>query len=88
MPSVTSSVLAGLDACRPWIEDLYRDVHRHPELSRQEHRTTGLAAERLRGAGYEVHDGVGGTGVVGCWPTATVRWCCCARTWTCCPSAR
>src|SRR5829696_2900438 len=63
--SAVSSVLAGLDDCRSWQEELYRDVHRHPELSHQEHRTAGLVAERLRGAGYEVHENVGGTGVVG-----------------------
>ncbi|HET7045665.1 MAG TPA: amidohydrolase [Gaiellaceae bacterium] len=47
------------------LEDLYKDVHRHPELSMQERRTAGLAAERLRAAGFEVTAGVGGTGVVG-----------------------
>src|SRR4051812_25940030 len=47
------------------LEDLYRDVHAHPELSMQEHRTATKAAERLRTAGYEVTTGVGGTGVVG-----------------------
>jgi hippurate hydrolase len=60
-----SAVLAGLGSTRPWQEDLYRDLHRHPELSHQEQRTAGLVAERLRGAGFEVHEGVGGTGVVG-----------------------
>jgi hippurate hydrolase len=63
--SAVSSVLAGLDAARPWQEDLYRDVHQHPELSHDERRTAGLVAERLRGAGFEVHEQVGGTGVVG-----------------------
>jgi len=65
MTSVESSVLAGLGSTRPWQEELYRDVHAHPELSHQETRTAGLVAERLRGAGFEVHEGVGGTGVVG-----------------------
>jgi len=65
MTSVESSVLAGLGSTRPWQEELYRDVHAHPELSHQETRTAGLIAERLRGAGFEVHEGVGGTGVVG-----------------------
>jgi hippurate hydrolase len=60
-----SAVLAGLGSTRPWQEDLYRDLHRHPELSHQEQRTAGLVAERLRGAGFEVHERVGGTGVVG-----------------------
>jgi hippurate hydrolase len=63
--SAVSAVLAGLAASRPWQEELYRDVHRHPELSHQETRTAGLVAGRLRGAGFEVHEGVGGTGVVG-----------------------
>src|SRR3954447_5661975 len=63
--SAIASVLAGLGRSRSWQEDLYRDVHQHPELSHQEERTAGLVAERLRGAGYEVHDGIGGTGVVG-----------------------
>jgi amidohydrolase len=60
-----ASVLAGLEGSRSWREDLYRDVHQHPELSHQEQRTAGLVADRLRAAGYEVHEGVGGTGVVG-----------------------
>ncbi|ETB53673.1 hypothetical protein O976_05360, partial [Mycobacterium avium subsp. paratuberculosis 10-8425] len=58
-------MLAGLPGIRGWQEDLYRDLHRHPELSHQEHRTAAAVAERLRGFGYDVHEGVGGTGVVG-----------------------
>jgi amidohydrolase len=42
-----------------------RDLHRHPELGFQEHRTAGIVAERLRAAGYEVKTGVAETGVVG-----------------------
>src|SRR3954470_14318288 len=60
-----ASVLSGLEHSRPWQEDLYRDVHKHPELSHQEQRTAGLVAHRLRGAGFEVHEGIGGAGVVG-----------------------
>lgn len=47
------------------LEELYKDVHRHPELSMQEQRTAGLAVERLGVAGFEVTAGVGGTGVAG-----------------------
>ncbi|MFF8971004.1 amidohydrolase [Streptomyces sp. NPDC014995] len=47
------------------LEDFYRDLHRHPELSFQEHRTAARLATRLRAAGYEVTEGVGRTGVVG-----------------------
>jgi hippurate hydrolase len=58
-------VLAGLDDVTGSLEDLYRAVHAHPELSMQEERTAEKAARRLRTAGYEVTTGVGGTGVVG-----------------------
>jgi amidohydrolase len=42
-----------------------RDIHQHPELSNQEHRTAALVAAHLRSLGLEVKTGVGGTGVVG-----------------------
>ena len=45
--------------------DTRRDLHRHPELAFEERRTAAIAAERLRAAGYEVAEGVGGTGVIG-----------------------
>jgi metal-dependent amidase/aminoacylase/carboxypeptidase family protein len=48
----------------PELEALYTDVHAHPELSMQETRTAGLAAERLR-ADYHVTTAIGKTGVVG-----------------------
>lgn len=47
------------------LQSFYEDVHSHPELSMQETRTAGLAAEWLRAAGFEVTTGVGKTGVVG-----------------------
>ncbi|MFF9813199.1 amidohydrolase [Streptomyces sp. NPDC014006] len=47
------------------LEDFYRDLHRHPELAFQEHRTAGRLAARLRAAGYAVTEGVARTGVVG-----------------------
>jgi hippurate hydrolase len=59
-------VLEGLGAIREELAELYRDLHRNPELSLQETRTAALVAERLRAAGLdEVAEGVGGTGVVG-----------------------
>ncbi len=45
--------------------ELRRDIHRHPEMAFEEHRTAALVAERLRSWGYAVTTGVGGTGVVG-----------------------
>jgi amidohydrolase len=50
---------------------LYRDLHAHPELAFAEHRTAGIVAERLRGLGYQVTTGVGGTGVVGLLSSGT-----------------
>ncbi|MEV7153522.1 amidohydrolase [Streptomyces misionensis] len=47
------------------LEDFYRDLHRHPELSLREHRTAGKLAGRLVDAGFETAEAVGGTGVVG-----------------------
>ncbi|WP_208619719.1 amidohydrolase [Mycobacterium scrofulaceum] len=58
-------MLAGLRDARGWQEDFYRNLHRHPELSHREHDTAIAVAERLGGCGYHVHEGVGGTGVVG-----------------------
>ncbi|MEV6303152.1 amidohydrolase [Actinoplanes sp. NPDC051861] len=45
--------------------DFYRDLHAHPELSMREHRTSARLAERLRAAGFETTEGIGGTGVAG-----------------------
>ena len=42
-----------------------RDIHAHPELGFQEHRTAQRIADALRQAGIEVHTGIGGTGLVG-----------------------
>ena len=44
---------------------LRRDIHAHPELGFEEHRTSQLVADRLREWGLEVHTGIAGTGVVG-----------------------
>src|SRR3982075_276411 len=63
--TATEPVLKSLDRLIPDLEALYKDVHAHPELSMQETRTAGIAADRLRKAGYDVTTGVGKTGVVG-----------------------
>jgi len=41
------------------------DLHAHPELGMEEHRTAELVARKLEEWGIEVHRGIGGTGVVG-----------------------
>jgi amidohydrolase len=42
-----------------------REFRRHPELSFQEYRTASIIADYLKKWGYEVQEGVGGTGVIG-----------------------
>lgn len=44
---------------------LRRDIHAHPELGFEEHRTSELVAQKLQDWGYEVTRGLGGTGLVG-----------------------
>jgi hippurate hydrolase len=61
----SDAVLGKLDELLPDLEALYKDVHSHPELSMEETRTAGIAADRLKAAGYAVTTGVGKTGVVG-----------------------
>jgi amidohydrolase len=58
IPQIPAAVLADVIALR-------RDLHMHPELAFEEHRTSAIAARRLRDLGYEVHEGIAGTGVVG-----------------------
>ena len=41
-----------------------REIHAHPELAFEEHRTAAFVAEQLGAMGLEVETGVGGTGVV------------------------
>lgn len=65
MNRTASAVLTGLDTIRGDIEDLYRDLHTHPELGFAEHRTAAKVAAVLREHGYEVIERVGTTGVVG-----------------------
>ena len=55
-----------------WVDDvgaglaaLYRDLHAHPELSFQEHRTAQKVQEAIDPLGLDVTAGVGRTGVVG-----------------------
>ncbi|HET7442708.1 MAG TPA: M20 family metallopeptidase [Terriglobales bacterium] len=58
-------VLANVGTLLSDLESVYKDIHSHPELSMQEKRTAGVAAEHLLAAGYEVTTGIGNTGVVG-----------------------
>lgn len=58
-------VLARMLELAPEMRAIRQDIHRHPELAYEEKRTAGIVARRLRDWGIEVHEGIGGTGVVG-----------------------
>ncbi len=70
------------------LADLFVHFHENPELSFREFETAKRMANELRNLGYEVTEGVGGTGVVavlenGDGPTVLLR-----RTWTACLSQK
>ena len=44
---------------------LRRDLHAHPELGFEEHRTAEIVTRELAAAGIEHHSGIGKTGIVG-----------------------
>ncbi|MCU1573049.1 MAG: amidohydrolase, partial [Micrococcaceae bacterium] len=58
-------VLAGQKGIADWQEELYKELHQHPELGHQEVRTAAVVAGLLEKFGYQVHRDVGSTGVVG-----------------------
>lgn len=51
-------------ALEPQLIAWRRDIHAHPELGNQEHRTSKLVADHLRALGLRVRTGVARTGVV------------------------
>jgi hippurate hydrolase len=54
-----------IDKLLPELEEIYKDIHLHPELSMQEFRTAKIAADYLTKYQYQVSTGIGVTGVVG-----------------------
>ena len=67
-----------VEAVYPEAHALYLNLHENPELSSHEIHTAAKLAGRLRDAGYEVTEHVGGTGVVailknGAGPTVMLR---------------
>ena len=58
---LNESILGDVAALRA----IRRDLHAHPELGYEEHRTAELIAKQLEIWGISVHRGLGGTGVVG-----------------------
>ena len=62
---MTDETLDRIAAFHPELTDIRRDIHAHPELGLEEHRTADIVARKLEVWGIEVHRGVGVTGVVG-----------------------
>ena len=60
-----TTLLDALQARAAEFIGLRRDIHRHPELAFEEHRTAALVADKLEAWGYAVERDIGGTGVVG-----------------------
>ena len=54
-----------IDELLPELEEIYKDIHRNPELSMNEERTSKITADYLAKYQYEVTTKVGPTGVVG-----------------------
>lgn len=50
---------------RPELAALRHDLHQHPELLFEEHRTSAIVADALEKLGFEVTRGVARTGVIG-----------------------
>ncbi|KAJ4169025.1 hypothetical protein NW754_010957 [Fusarium falciforme] len=66
-----------LEGFRPDLEPFertYKNIHQNPELSRREENTAALIGEELRGIGYEVHDAIGGHGLVGILKNGQEKW--------------
>ncbi|MEL4503458.1 amidohydrolase [Luteococcus sp. H138] len=61
--STTHPALQGIEQTLVWQEELYKELHRHPELSMEEGETAAEITRRLEGFDYQVQQ-VGG-GVVG-----------------------
>ncbi len=58
-------ILDRIAAFAPDLTAIRHDLHAHPEIGFQEHRTADKVAALLAGWGISVHRGLGGTGVVG-----------------------
>ncbi|SDY78664.1 M20 aminoacylase family protein [Citreimonas salinaria] len=60
------SVIPKIEAFADDLTEIRQDFHANPELGFEETRTAGIVSAKLRDWGVdEVHEGIGGTGVVG-----------------------
>lgn len=59
------TLLTGAQALAPKLVEIRHTLHRHPELSFQEHRTAALVAQTLQALDIRAEAGVAKTGVIG-----------------------
>jgi amidohydrolase len=64
-PDTPSEILAAAREILPWMIEIRRDFHQHPELGLEEHRTSARVQELLDEMSIEYRSGLGGTGVLG-----------------------
>lgn len=77
-PSIVEATRRVLASDYAQLHALYLDLHAHPELGFEEKRTAASLAQQMRSAGFEVSEGIGGTGLVAIYrngpgPTVMVR---------------
>tara|TARA_Y100000746_G_scaffold230167_1_gene241246 strand:- start:351 stop:1523 length:1173 start_codon:yes stop_codon:yes gene_type:complete len=59
------NIIKELEDLQLEMQNWRRDIHAHPEIAFEEHRTAKIVAEKLESFGIEVETGIAGTGVVG-----------------------
>ena len=58
-------IIKELEDLQGEMQEWRRDIHAHPEIAFEEHRTAQIVADKLESFGIEVETGIAGTGVVG-----------------------
>lgn len=74
--AAVKSISSIIEENRPRIghfEEIYKDLHQHPELSSRESRTASIVAKHLRSLHFKTYENVGGHGVVGVFPNGPGR---------------
>ncbi len=63
--ALVAKVNAAIDADAARLTEIFKDLHRNPEIAFTEVRTAAIVAKELTALGYDVTTGIGKTGVVG-----------------------
>ncbi|OEF09425.1 amidohydrolase [Vibrio genomosp. F10] len=61
----TTSLADSVAADQQRLSQIFEHIHANPEVGFAEHNTAAIVAKELNEAGFEVHEGIAGTGVVG-----------------------